>query len=187
MSGRKLCGCARKPIGGIITPQREVSPRATQVLEKIAERVRLCTRCVLRETATQPVPGLGDIDAKYFIIGEAAGREEDSSGIPFVGLAGRRLNKLLALAGIPLNDCYITNVCKCRPPNNRTPRKSERLACFFWLKRELTAIKPKSIIVLGSTALSLFTDVGVRQLHGTQFSFDLPVEKWAEEVKNEDG
>ena len=71
-------------------------------LEELAEQVKACSRCPLRGEATQPVPGIGDINAKYFIIGEAPGREEDKTGCPFVGLAGRRLNKLLALAGIVL-------------------------------------------------------------------------------------
>src|SRR3972149_3566917 len=103
-------------------------------LEKIAEDVKKCTRCELRQTCTQPVPGFGDIGAKYFLIGEACGKEEDEQGIPFVGAAGRKLDQLLKLAQIDPNDVYISNVCRCRPPANRTPKKKEVGFCapFLW-------------------------------------------------------
>ena len=123
-------------------------------LDDLAERVRACEKCPLREEARQPVPGIGSETPKFFIIGEAPGREEDKAGIPFVGTSGKRLNKLLALAHIDLNDCYVTNVCKCRPPSNRQPKKSERLTCYPWLKEELRLLKPKTIITLGAMPLS---------------------------------
>ena len=99
-------------------------------LDELAEQVRNCSKCALRGECTAPVPGNGQIGAKYFILGEAPGKNEDKAGIPFVGLAGRRLDKLVSLANINLNDCYLTNVCKCRPPENRVPRKAERLSCY---------------------------------------------------------
>lgn len=136
-------------------------------LEILAKQIKECTRCALRVGATQTVCGCGVVGAKYMIIGEAPGKQEDTTGIPFVGLAGKRLDKLIGLAGISLNDCYVTNVVKCRPPANRTPRKPERLACYPWLLSELSIIKPKNIICLGATPTSLFSDQGIRQLHGT--------------------
>lgn len=119
--------------------------------------------------------GSGEIGAKYFIIGEAPGRNEDSVGLPFVGLAGKRLDKLITLGGISLNDCYLTNVCKCRPPANRTPRKSERLSCYPWLRQELELVQPEYIITLGATPLALFSDQGIRQMHGTMFEAKLDI------------
>ena len=142
-------------------------------LDLIAKEIRVCQRCELRMTATQPVPGLGQIGAKYFLIGEAPGREEDGEGVPFVGAAGRRLDKLIALAGIDLSDCYLSNVCRCRPPQNRTPRKKEIAACVGFLWREIKLVTPQYVITLGSTPLSLFCPYGVSQMHGTMFEWEL--------------
>lgn len=115
--------------------------------------------------------GLGEVGAKYMIIGEAPGRDEDCLGVPFVGLAGKRLDKLLGAAGISLNDCYITNVCRCRPPSNRTPKKVEVRACSSYLLEEIRLVQPQQIITLGSTPLSLFCPYGIRQMHGTMFDW----------------
>ncbi len=142
-------------------------------LKDIEEQIRACNKCPLREGATQPVPGLGDIGAKFFIIGEAPGREEDKAGMPFVGSAGRRLNQLIEKAGIDINDCYITNVCKCRPPQNRTPKKAEVRACVPLLIDEIRAVQSSQIICLGTTPITLFSDNPVSQMHGTVFDFDL--------------
>lgn len=136
-------------------------------LFEISEQVKACTKCPLREGATQPVPGIGVAKAKYFIIGEAPGAEEDSGGVPFVGRAGERLNRLLKLAGIDLNDCYLTNTVHCRPPRNRDPRKKERLCCLPFLQEELRIIKPAYIIALGSIPAALFTSSKISDLHGT--------------------
>jgi DNA polymerase len=157
-------------------------------LTQITKDILQCQRCELRMNATKPVPGIGDVGAKYFLIGEAPGREEDESsgrrikidvewiyfGTPFIGQAGRRLDKLLALAKIDPNDCYLSNVCRCRPPQNRNPKKKEIKACVDFLWRELKLVKPEIVILLGSTALSLFSDYGVTQLHGTEFEYEIP-------------
>jgi len=124
-------------------------------------------------TATRPVPGHGIAGVKYFLIGEAPGRDEDAAGIPFVGSAGRRLDKLLELAGIDINDCYLSNVCRCRPPQNRTPRKKEIRECVDFLWREIKLVKPEYVITLGSTPLSLFSEHGVTQMHGTMFEWEM--------------
>jgi len=149
-------------------------------LQEIANRVAECTRCELRQTATAPVPGIGEVDCKYMILGLAPGRDEDLAGVPFVGLSGKRLDKLMKLAEIDPNECYITNICKCRPPDdkdhrkNRDPKKKEIRACLPWLNEELKLIKPPKIIVLGGLPLSLFSSYGITQLHGTCFDFEIP-------------
>jgi uracil-DNA glycosylase len=145
-------------------------------LNELNQKILLCSKCSLRGECTQPVCGSGEIGAKYFILGEAPGANEDATGMPFVGLAGKRLDKLIGLAGIDINSCYLTNVCKCRPPTNRTPRKSERLACYPWLTKELAIIKPEIIICLGSSATSLFSELGIRQLHGTMMEIELELD-----------
>jgi len=142
-------------------------------LDQITKDILSCQRCELRQTATRPVVGNGNVGAKYFLIGEAPGREEDESGVPFVGSAGRRLDKLLELANIDINDCYLSNVCRCRPPSNRTPRKKEIQACVDFLWREIKLVQPAVIITLGSTPLSLFCPYGVTQVHGTIMDIDL--------------
>tara|TARA_Y100000034_G_scaffold104833_1_gene131664 strand:+ start:181 stop:624 length:444 start_codon:yes stop_codon:yes gene_type:complete len=142
-------------------------------LAELHQQVTNCKKCSLRAEATQPVPGLGELGAQYFLLGEAPGKHEDQAGVPFVGAAGKRLNKLLALGGIDANDCYITNVVKCRPPTNRTPRKAERLSCYYYLQEEIRLIQPKYIVALGATPLSLFTDNGISQMHGTMFEYEL--------------
>ena len=142
-------------------------------LNQIADEIKACMMCPLREGATQPVPGYGNPQAKYVLIGEAPGRDEDKAGMPFVGLAGKRLNTLLALGNISQNDCYFTNVCRCRPPDNRTPRKNEVRACSPYLYQELEEIQPEYIVTLGATPLKLFTETGVSQLHGTMFEVEI--------------
>jgi DNA polymerase len=117
---------------------------------------------------------MGKKGAKYLVIGEAPGKTEDHEGIPFVGDAGRKLDQLLALAKIDINDCYITNVCKCRPPHNRTPTKKEIRACLPWLLAEIRAVGAEMVITLGGTPLNLFTNQGISKLHGTLLEFDLP-------------
>jgi len=145
-------------------------------LNEIAKQVAQCSKCLLRFEATAPVMGVGEVGAKYFLLGEAPGRTEDACGVPFVGLAGKRLNKLLELANIDINDCYLSNVVKCKPPQNRTPRKSERLSCYPFLRQELRAVRPSYIITLGATPLSLFSENGVKDMHGTMFEYELDIE-----------
>lgn len=143
-------------------------------LERIAQDILKCQRCELRSFALAPVPGLGSIKSTYILIGEAPGKEENEKGIPFVGSAGKKLDKLIKQAGLDLNDLYITNTCRCRPPKNRTPTKKEIRACQSFLWRELLLIKPTYVITLGATPLSLFCSYGVTQTHGTMWEVELP-------------
>jgi DNA polymerase len=123
-------------------------------LEKIADEVRGCPLCKLARTRKNAVPGEGQLSAKIMFIGEAPGRSEDEKGRPFVGTAGKILDNLLEKAGIERSQVFITNVVKCRPPNNRMPEEDEVAACRPYLDREIALIKPKVICILGRTAYS---------------------------------
>jgi len=123
-------------------------------LEKIAADVRGCPLCKLARTRKNAVPGEGQISAKIMFIGEAPGRSEDEKGKPFVGAAGRILDNLLKKAGIERSQVFVTNMVKCRPPNNRVPEEDELVACRPYLDRQIALIKPKVICILGRTAYS---------------------------------
>jgi len=123
-------------------------------LEKIAEEVRGCPLCKLAMTRKNAVPGEGQLSAKIMFIGEAPGRSEDEEGRPFVGAAGRILNDLMKKVGIERSQVFITNIVKCRPPNNRVPKEDELNACRPYLDRQIALIKPEVICILGRTAYS---------------------------------
>lgn len=123
-------------------------------LEKIAADVRGCPLCKLSRSRKNAVPGEGQLSAKIMFIGEAPGRSEDEKGRPFVGAAGRILDELLKKAGIERSEVFITNIVKCRPPNNRVPKEDELTACRPYLDRQIALIKPKVICILGKTAYS---------------------------------
>jgi uracil-DNA glycosylase len=123
-------------------------------LEKIATEVRGCPLCKLSRTRKNAVPGEGQLAAKIMFVGEAPGRSEDEKGRPFVGAAGRILDDMLKKAGIERSQVFITNVVKCRPPNNRVPEEDESVACRPYLDRQIELIGPKVICILGRTAYS---------------------------------
>ena len=121
-------------------------------LEQISEKLKNCMDCKLCETRTNAVPGKGNFDADLICVGEAPGRGEDACGEPFVGAAGKKLDMILESAGINRNDVYITNIVKCRPPNNRVPTKEEEMACVDFINQEIEIVNPKIICVMGNTA-----------------------------------
>jgi uracil-DNA glycosylase family 4 len=123
-------------------------------LERIATEVRGCPLCKLARTRKNAVPGEGQLAAKIMFIGEAPGRSEDEKGRPFVGAAGRILDDLLKKVGIERSQVFITNIVKCRPPNNRVPEEDEVAACKPYLDRQTALIKPTVICILGKTAYS---------------------------------
>ncbi len=123
-------------------------------LEIIKQNVIKCTKCDLCKTRTNSVPGKGNFSADVIFIGEAPGRNEDKSGEPFVGAAGKKLEAALEGAGITRDTVYITNVVKCRPPSNRVPSTTERETCKEYLKEEISIIKPKIICIMGNTAFN---------------------------------
>ncbi|HEX7484290.1 MAG TPA: uracil-DNA glycosylase [Candidatus Saccharimonadales bacterium] len=110
----------------------------------------------LAEQATQLVMGDGNLDAEIVFIGEAPGKKEDESGLPFVGASGKFLNEMLAQARLERRDVYITNVVKYRPPNNRDPKPAEKKAFMPYLLKQLEIIKPKVVITLGRHSMEYF-------------------------------
>ena len=131
------------------------------------EEVRSCTLCTLSAKRTNAVPGDGDRKANVMFIGEGPGYNEDQQGIPFVGRAGQLLNEMLASIDLQRQDIYITNMLKCRPPNNRDPLPAEITACGPYLERQITMISPKVIVTLGrySTA-NFFPNEPISKLRG---------------------
>ena len=126
--------------------------------DTLRKSVISCTRCDLSKSRTNAVPGSGHIETGVIFIGEAPGRNEDLQGAPFVGAAGKILSEALEYAGFTRTDVYITNVVKCRPPNNRRPNAQELDSCSIYLKKELEIIRPKIICVLGNTAYGSLLD-----------------------------
>lgn len=121
-------------------------------LEQIRKQVVSCTQCELCKTRNNSVPGKGNYNSEIIFIGEAPGRSEDSTGEPFVGAAGKKLVEALEHAGISRETVYITNIVKCRPPNNRVPTPNEKESCRKYLESEIALIKPKVICIMGNTA-----------------------------------
>ena len=128
--------------------------RAHDSLEKVAAEVVGCPLCKLARTRKNAVPGEGQLAAKILLVGEAPGRSEDEKGRPFVGAAGRILDEMLVKAGLLRSQVFITNVVKCRPPNNRVPEDDEVAACTPYLDRQIALIRPRIICILGRTAYS---------------------------------
>jgi len=119
-----------------------------------------CTSCGLSKTRKNVVVGKGNETAHVVIIGEGPGEKEDISGLPFIGRAGKMLDTILSSVDIdPLKDCYVTNIVKCRPPNNRKPTSSESEACMPWLTEQINLLRPKIIILAGSTAVQSFLGI----------------------------
>ena len=119
-----------------------------------------CTKCSLSTGRTNVVFGRGNPKARILIIGEGPGQQEDEQGLAFVGRAGKMLNKSFLSVGIDTNeDCYISNIVKCRPPNNRKPKSIEIENCMPWLDSQIELIKPKVIVLAGSTAVQSYLNI----------------------------
>jgi uracil-DNA glycosylase family 4 len=137
-------------------------------LEGIAAEVRVCTKCRLHETRTRAVPGEGDPETEVVFVGEGPGFNEDRGGRPFIGRAGDLLVKLLASIGWRRDDVFITNVVKCRPPDNRDPQPDEIAACAPYLRRQLEVLDPAVIVTLGRFSMATFMPgARISQAHGT--------------------
>ena len=129
-------------------------------LEKLNTACIKCTSCGLSKTRKNVVVGKGNQSARMVIIGEGPGEKEDITGLPFVGRAGKMLDTALAYVDIdPLEDCYITNIVKCRPPDNRKPSLDESEACMPWLNEQINLLSPKIIVLAGSTAVQSFLGI----------------------------
>ncbi len=143
-------------------------------LDELYQKIKNCKRCPLYRSRTNLVFGRGNPNAKLMFIGEAPGKDEDLQGKPFVGAAGKLFEKSLKDVGISLEDVYIANVLKCRPPRNRDPKPEEIAACFPYLQKQIQIIKPKIICTLGkfSTQTLLNTTQGISSLRGKIFSLE---------------
>jgi uracil-DNA glycosylase len=139
-------------------------------LEQLQQEALGCTRCRLAEGRTQVVFGVGNPDAELMFVGEAPGFHEDKQGFPFVGQAGKLLDKLLAGIGLTRSDVYIANVLKCRPPGNRDPQPDEIELCEGYLFRQVEAIEPKLVATLGNFATKLLSgkQLGITRVHGQE-------------------
>lgn len=137
--------------------------------DTFAADVDACTACGLCRTRRRSVPGVGDTHARWLLVGEAPGAEEDARGEPFVGQAGRLLDNMLAALGLARGrDVYIANVLKCRPPDNRTPDPLEAAACRPYLDRQIELLEPRLILALGRSAATtlLGVDATIASLRG---------------------
>lgn len=143
-------------------------PVEENVLHEIAVQASSCTACALSEQRHTVVFGVGDPKADIVFIGEAPGREEDLKGEPFVGRAGKLLDRMLAAQGMDRSQVYIMNTVKCRPPNNRDPKPEEVQACGKWFDAQLRALSPKLICLLGRVAAQtvLETDASLSAMRG---------------------
>jgi uracil-DNA glycosylase len=139
-------------------------------LEEYAEAAAECTRCRLAQGRTQVVFGAGNPRADLLFVGEAPGFHEDKQGLPFVGQAGKLLEKLLAGIGMSRADVYIANVLKCRPPGNRDPQPDEIEACESHLFRQIELIEPAVVATLGNFATKLLSGkpLGITRVHGQE-------------------
>ena len=130
--------------------------------KKLVKEISECRQCELYKYRKNPVPGEGPLNTPIMLIGEAPGKQEDETGRPFVGAAGKLLTKLLEEAGIGRKNVYITNVLKCRPPSNRDPKPEEVEACSPYLRQQIKLIKPKMIVCLGRhSAKLIFSWAGI--------------------------
>jgi uracil-DNA glycosylase family 4 len=137
-------------------------------LSAVAREVAGCSQCQLSLNRTRTVPGEGSLDPPVLFVGEGPGEEEDRTGRPFVGAAGRYLDKWIAAAGLDRGACFIANCVKCRPPQNREPHPDEIGACLPYLERQIAALAPRAIVCLGRIAAQtmLGTSTGVGALRG---------------------
>jgi len=137
-------------------------------LDDVAAQVRACTRCRLHETRTNAVPGEGSPDTEVVFVGEGPGFHEDRLGRPFVGRAGDLLTKYLGTLRWSRDEVFITNVVKCRPPDNRDPEPDEIAACAPYLQRQLEVLDPALVVTLGRHSLGRFMPgERISQAHGT--------------------
>jgi len=148
-----------------------MSTQTGDSLDKLALEVVACRKCRLCETRKNAVPGEGSTSAKVMFVGEAPGEQEDVQGRPFVGSAGKLLAELLESVNLRREGVYITNIAKCRPPNNRPPRKDEAAACRPYLNRQIALLQPKVICPMGNSAIHVLieSEGSVTELHGIPF------------------
>lgn len=163
------------PAAQVSTPAvRQEAPAATDSVadlgwEALRAGVAACRACALHETRTHTVFGVGNQAASWIFVGEAPGADEDRQGEPFVGRAGQLLNAMITALHLKRTEVYITNVLKCRPPNNRDPQPAEVVHCEPYLRRQIALIQPQVIVALGRHAAHslLKSDLALSRLRGT--------------------
>lgn len=174
------------PAGPAAKNESEAPPRVSTATLKLDDwalidtAIQQCESCELARHCTQKVPGAGDRKAELMIIGEAPGHDEDLQGEPFVGRSGQLLEKMLAAIGIAREQVFITNIVKCRPPDNRDPRVEEAEQCRAYVNAQVKLIRPKVVLALGRVAAQNLLDskqpVGklIQQMHSLPGS-DIPL------------
>lgn len=144
--------------------------------DSLVNSILSCKRCRLSEHRRNPVPGEGDTNSRVMLVGEAPGEREDETGRPFVGAAGKLLTELIESIGFKRESLYITNVVKCRPPNNRDPEDDEIKACLPYLLKQIELLKPRVIVALGRHAARTLFELGglkwvnMSSMHGKAFN-----------------
>ena len=142
--------------------QPKKSSGEAETLDEIRREIADCKACALCEKRNTVVFGVGNPQAQLMFVGEGPGADEDLQGEPFVGAAGKRLDRWIESIGLKREDVYIANIVKCRPPGNRAPTQAEALACMPHLVRQIRAVRPKLICTLGLTALNFMLGVDER-------------------------
>jgi len=158
---------------GIHTLLSRLGTRPLSTLEAIRSELGDCTRCRLHEGRQSVVFGEGNAQAKLVFVGEAPGREEDRQGRPFVGQAGELLTRIIEAIDLRRDEVYITNIVKCRPPQNRNPQPDEIRTCLPFLRTQLEAIRPRIICALGTVAAQtlLETEERISHLRGQFYAY----------------
>ena len=179
---RPLASQAPAPVSVTVPTAEATDERASAIAAMdwtaLKGAVKACTACGLRAGCTQTVFGVGYERAKWLVIGEAPGADEDKQGEPFVGRAGQLLNSMIAAMGMKREQVYIANVLKCRPPGNRDPKPEEAELCRPFLERQIALIQPQIILAVGRIAAQnlLHTDTTIGRLRGTVHRLgELPV------------
>ena len=154
------------------------APAHPNVLQVLADQASACTACGLHATRRNAVFARGNPSSRVMVIGEAPGEEEDKTGLPFVGRAGKLLDVLLASIGFPRDSVYICNVLKCRPPNNRNPLPNEIASCSGFLRNQIDVVAPKVLLAVGKFAAQTLvqSEESIGRLRGRIHRYrDLPV------------
>ncbi|MCR4953718.1 MAG: uracil-DNA glycosylase [Treponema sp.] len=158
-----------------LSPSDDALPKAGLSLEELTAKIMRCTRCQLARTRNNVVPGIGVKNPEVMVIGEGPGYDEDMKGEPFVGKAGVLLDKMLNAINLDRHtNCYIANIVKCRPPQNRDPFPEEQAACISFLEAQIHILKPKMILCMGriSGQKLLNSQAPMAQLHGKVFEYN---------------
>ena len=150
------------------SPARSPDARRT-ALEELSARMTVCDACPLCKERNHCVPGQGNFNTPdVMFIGEAPGADEDREGVAFIGKAGQLLTRMIAAMGYTREEVFIANICKCRPPKNRVPTPEECAVCLPFLRAQISIIRPKTIVLLGGTAIKALLDTqsGVNRIQG---------------------